>query len=349
MDLPTVADLAAEKDTLEASLSDPANFRDAAKMKALTNQLAGKKEFLALLVQLEKIRHDGAGAVTLSTTETDQELKEMAEADVVRLRAEEETLLTQIGELLHEHDPRDERDVILEIRAGTGGEEAALFAAELFRAYARYGETHGWKFHTVSKSPSEQGGFKEIIVEVSGSRIYGTLKFEQGVHRVQRIPETEKQGRIHTSTVTVAVLPQAEEVDLEINPDDLRVDTFRSGGAGGQHVNKTSSAVRLTHLPTNTVVVVQDERSQHKNKEKAMKILRSRILEEAERKRRHDEAVERREQVGTGDRSEKIRTYNFPQDRITDHRIKKSWSNIPGVMNGEFEPLFSTLAAARGQ
>ena len=270
----------------------------------------------------------------------------LAEDDVTRLTAEQAKLEAQLQELLVPKDPRDERDVILEIRAGAGGDEASLFAHELFRAYTRYGEEHGWNTHIVSSSKSEQGGFKEVIAEVTGTAVYGTLKYEMGVHRVQRVPETEKQGRIHTSTVTVAVLPQAKEADIEIKTEDLRIDTYRASGAGGQHVNKTDSAIRITHEPTGTVVAVQDERSQHKNKAKAMTILRSRLLEAQEEAKARKEASERKSQVGTGDRSEKIRTYNYPQDRITDHRIKQNWSNIPGVMDGNLGPLFEALVQA---
>ena len=243
-------------------------------------------------------------------------------------------------------DPLDEKNTILEIRAGTGGEEAALFAADLFRMYTRYAELQGWKTEIMSESPSESGGYKEVICLISGERVYSRLKFEAGTHRVQRVPATETQGRIHTSAATVAVMPEAEEVDVEIRPEDLRIDIYRASGAGGQHVNKTESAVRITHLPTNTVVTCQDERSQHKNKARAMKVLASRILA-AERERQNAElSADRKAQVGSGDRSERIRTYNFPQGRCTDHRINLTLYSLDRIMEGELTPLFDALSTA---
>ncbi|OGY54665.1 MAG: peptide chain release factor 1, partial [Candidatus Buchananbacteria bacterium RIFCSPLOWO2_01_FULL_56_15] len=237
-------------------------------------------------------------------------------------------------------------NIIMEIRAGTGGDEAALFAADLFRMYSRYAEGRGWRTQLLSASKIGIGGFKEIIFEIKGTDVYQHLQYESGVHRVQRIPQTEKQGRVHTSTATVVVLPEAEEVDLAIKPEDLRVDVFRSGGHGGQSVNTTDSAVRLTHLPTNTVVTCQDEKSQHQNRAKALQILRSRLLAAEQEKRRRERSDARKSQIGSGDRAEKIRTYNFPQDRITDHRIKQSWHNIAGVIDGAIEPMISALAEA---
>lgn len=326
-------------------MSDPATLQRVSKMKELARELSEKQELIGVLEKLEAVQREQQDVAALLTS-NNPDMRSLAAEDAKRLEREAAELTEQLKELLILKDPRDARDVILEIRAGAGGEEAALFAAELFRAYTRYAELHGWKMHTVSSSLSEQGGFKEIIAELSGKNVFGTMKYERGVHRVQRVPTTEKMGRIHTSTITVAVMPQAEEMDIEIKKEDLRIDTYRSGGAGGQHVNKTSSAVRITHLPTNTVVAVQDERSQHKNKDKALSILRSRLLQAQEEAARRQEAHERRTQVGTGDRSEKIRTYNFPQDRITDHRIKESWSNIPAVMNGEWDRIFNDLRLA---
>lgn len=248
--------------------------------------------------------------------------------------------------LLLPRDPNDDRNVIVEIRGGAGGEEAALFAGVLFRMYSMYGDTKGFKTEVLSANATELGGYKEISFMISGEGAYSRLKFESGVHRVQRVPETESMGRIHTSTVTVAVLPEAQEVDVEINPSDLQIDTFRSSGAGGQHVNKTESAIRITHIPTGTVVECQDERSQYKNKDRAMKILRSRILEAERRKQSEAIAGERRAQVGTGDRSERIRTYNYPQGRVTDHRIGLTLYRLEAILNGDLDELIDALITA---
>lgn len=248
--------------------------------------------------------------------------------------------------LLIPKDADDEKSVILEIRAGAGGEEAALFAHSLWRMYTMYAARRGWQCETISENPTELGGVKEIVFSVEGPDVYSRLKFESGVHRVQRVPETESMGRIHTSTVTVAVLPEAQEVDVEINPSDLQIDTFRSSGAGGQHVNKTESAIRITHIPTGTVVECQDERSQYKNKDRAMKILRSRILEAERRKQSEAIAGERRAQVGTGDRSERIRTYNYPQGRVTDHRIGLTLYRLEAILNGDLDELIDALITA---
>ncbi len=349
MEYPDLNQIKQDIERLNTQMSDPAVSLDAEKMQELSREHVLKSQLADLLTQREKGLRDAKEAEEMVLHEQDEELKELAREDGERLRQEITRLEQEIETALLPRDPRDSRNVILEIRAGAGGDEASLFAAELFRAYARYAEQHRWNMHTVSTSLSEQNGFKEVIAEVTGENVFGVLKFERGVHRVQRVPETEKMGRIHTSTITVAVMPEAAEKDFIIRPEDLRIDTYRSGGAGGQKVNKTSSAIRITHLPTNTVVAVQDERSQFKNKEKAMKILRSRLLAAEEEERRSKEASERRQQVGTGDRSEKIRTYNFPQDRITDHRIKQSWSNIEGVMQGAWEPIFAALQEADKQ
>lgn len=345
MKLPSAEQLERELGQLAQLMADPITAAQPARRRELAKQHRQKKELLTLLERRERAVRELAEVGEIITSER-EELSLLAQQDKERLEREVSALDEHIEDILVPRDPRDGRDVVLEIRAGAGGEEAALFAGELFRAYSRYAEIRGWRAHTVSSSLSEQGGFKEIIAEIEGDDVFGTLKYERGVQRVQRVPETEKLGRIHTSTVTVAVLPRAEEIDIEIRPEDLRIDTYRASSAGGQHVNKTSSAVRVTHLPTNTVVSVQDERSQHKNKSRAMSILRARLLDAQEEERRAKETSERRAQVGTGDRSEKVRTYNFPQDRITDHRIKKSWGNIARVMEGHFDDIFGTLQTA---
>ena len=311
------------------------------------------QELKVLTPIVEKFRQLKGAQATL------QEAKEMLDAgglekdfrEMVQEEYEEATEKVTVYQeelkiLLLPRDPNDDRNVIVEIRGGAGGEEASLFAGVLFRMYSMYAESKGWKAEILNSNPTELGGFKEISFNISGDGAYSRFKFESGVHRVQRVPETESQGRIHTSTVTVAVLPEAEEVDVEINPADLQIDTYRSGGAGGQHVNKTESAIRITHLPTGTVVECQDERSQHKNKDRAMKILRSKILE-AEREKQHDAiAGERKAQVGTGDRSERIRTYNYPQGRVSDHRINLTLYKIEAILNGDLDEIIDALVTA---
>ncbi len=273
----------------------------------------------------------------------DSEIRQMAEADLPSLRSKLESMEQDLRLALLPRDPNEDRNIIIEIRAGAGGDEAGLFASDLLRMYTRYCEQHRWKIEPIESSLSERGGIKEVIVEVTGDSVWKYFKYERGVHRVQRVPETEASGRIHTSTATVAVLPEAEEVDIRIDPGDLRIDTFRASGAGGQHINKTDSAVRITHLPTGFVVACQDERSQIKNRAKAMTLLRSRLLEQLQEKHDREISQERRSQVGTGDRSEKIRTYNYPQDRVTDHRINFNVHNLPAVMEGGLDPLITQL------
>jgi peptide chain release factor 1 len=273
----------------------------------------------------------------------DHEIRKLAREDTDALKSELTGIEEDIRMLLLPKDPNDEKNIILEIRAGTGGEEAALFAADLLRAYMRYAEVRRWKTDILSQNITGIGGFKEIIVLIEGQDVYSRLKFESGVHRVQRVPETEAQGRIHTSTITVAVLPEAEDVDIEINPEDLRVDTFRSSGHGGQHVNTTESAIRITHLPTGLVVTCQDEKSQHKNKAKAMKVLRSRLLDLQQKEQKSKISEERRNLVGSGDRSERIRTYNYPQGRVTDHRIGLTLYKLENILQGQFDMIIDPL------
>jgi len=277
--------------------------------------------------------------------ESDPELRELANAEIERLGEERDRLEAQIKDLLIPKDPNDDKDVILEIRAGTGGDEAALFAADLYRMYSRYAETQGWKVEELSLSEGSAGGFKEVIVSIGGDRVWSRMKHERGVHRVQRVPATEAAGRIHTSTATVAVLPEAEEVEIQIDPKDLRIDVFRSSGPGGQSVNTTDSAVRITHLPTGEVVQCQDEKSQHKNKARALKILRARLLEAEQERQAAARASEKRSQVGSGDRSEKIRTYNFPQSRITDHRVGVTVHRLAEILEGDLGPLLDQVSA----
>lgn len=286
-----------------------------------------------------------AEAEEILNSSDDSELVELARAEIEKLGEEKDVLENQIKEMLLPKDPSDERNTIVEIRAGTGGDEAALFAADLFRMYSRYAEGRNWKIEMLGSNPTGVGGFKEVIFLVEGKGAYSRLKYESGVHRVQRIPVTESSGRIHTSAVTVAILAEAGEVDVNIKPEDLRVDVYRSSGPGGQSVNTTDSAVRITHLPTGIVVQCQDEKSQHKNKAKALKVLRSRLLERAKVEQDTERAQDRRQQVGTGDRSEKIRTYNFPQTRVTDHRTGLTLHRLDEVLNGNIDEIVDSLAA----
>ncbi len=308
------------------------------------------KEHSELTPIVEKYREYAAAKAAeadaleiLSESGIDKELKELAEEELKEAKENIAVFSDELKILLLPKDPNDDKNVIVEIRGGAGGEEAALFAAALYRMFSMYAESRRWSIEVMNANETELGGYKEICFMIEGSGAYSRFKYESGVHRVQRVPDTETQGRIHTSTVTVAVLPEAEDVELEINPADLKIDTFRSSGAGGQHINKTSSAIRVTHLPTGTVVECQDERSQFKNKDKALKILRSRLLDVAQRE--HDEAIasDRRSQVGTGDRSERIRTYNYPQGRVTDHRIGLTLYKLEQVLNGDMDEIVDAL------
>jgi len=298
-----------------------------------------------MFAEYKRLLAEVASIEEMAKAESDPELRAMALDELRELQKKRDETDAAIGPLLIPKDPNDEKNVILEIRAGTGGDEAALFAQEVFRMYQRFAERKKWKVDIVSMSRSGAGGVKEVIAMIEGDKVYSKLRFESGVHRVQRVPATEAQGRIHTSTVTVAVLPEAEEVDIKIEPKDIRIDTFCSSGPGGQSVNTTYSAVRITHLPTNTVVSCQDEKSQIKNREKAMKVLRSRLYEVAQAEQNKEIAADRRSQVGTGDRSEKIRTYNFPQSRLTDHRIGLTLHTLQTAMDGDIDALISQLVA----
>jgi peptide chain release factor 1 len=344
----TLADVARQYDEIQAELARPETSTNPQAIRRLGKELARLEPVVAAYRSLETARHELAGARELAHDGGgDDELRGLARAEVERLSADESRLLDELKVLLLPRDPNDDRDVIMEIRAGTGGEEAALFASELLRMYLHYAERHRFARDVMSLNETGIGGTKEVILEVHGDGAYSRLKFEGGVHRVQRIPTTESSGRIHTSTVTVVVMPEADEVEVDIDEDkDLRIDVKRSSGPGGQSVNTTDSAVRITHLPSGLVVEIQDEKSQHKNKAKALAVLRARLLEMEREKQREKDSATRRSMVGAGDRSDKIRTYNFPQDRVTDHRIGLTVHNLPAILDGDLDGMIDALVMA---
>ncbi len=327
---------------LEAMLSDPAVISNQPEFRKLSREHSDLSELVAAYRRYRKVLGEISDNRELLA---DPDMKEMAEDELKNLEAEKDQLDADIRLLLLPKDPNDNKSVILEIRAGTGGDESALFAGDLFRMYSRYADTNRWKVDIISSSESERGGFKEVIAAVEGEGVFAKLKYESGTHRVQRVPETEAQGRIHTSACTVAIMPEAEDVDIDIRPDDLKIDVYRSSGAGGQHVNTTDSAVRITHLPTGTVVACQEERSQIKNRAKAMKVLKTRILDTIQQAHDSKLAAERKQQVGSGDRSERIRTYNFPQGRMTDHRIGLTLYRLDSIMTGDIAEITDALRA----
>ncbi len=327
---------------IESRLSDPELGNKPDEFRRLSREHSSLQEIVREFREHQRLEAEQLSNREL-LAEKDAELAQMARDELKRVEPELEASAQRLKILLLPKDPNDDKNILLEVRAGAGGDEAALFAGQLFRVYQRFAERQGWRVEILSANPTGLGGFREIIANVTGDRVFSRLKWEGGVHRVQRVPETEAQGRIHTSTVTVAVLPEAEEVDVTINPSDLRIDVFRSGGAGGQGVNTTDSAVRITHIPSGLVVVCQDERSQLKNKDRAMKILRSRFLEQEQTRAAKEHSDQRKNMVGTGDRSERIRTYNFPQGRLTDHRIGMTLYQLPEVMEGKIDELIEGL------
>lgn len=332
---------------LEQRISDPAVIAQQQEWQKLTRQHASLVDTVDTFRDYKKVLHELDEALEVVEDKTlDEEFREMAQEELKSLKERREVLEEKLHILLLPKDPNDDKNIIIEIRGGAGGDEAALFAGDLFRMYTKYAESQGWKCSILDANEPELGGFKEVVFSVDGDSVYSKMKFESGVHRVQRVPDTESQGRIHTSTVTVAVLPEVEEVDIQINPVDLKIDTYCASGAGGQHVNRTESAVRITHVPTGVVVACQDERSQLKNKDKAMKVLAAKLQDMADQEAASTVAADRKSQVGTGDRSERIRTYNYPQGRVTDHRINLTLYKLDAILNGDLNEVIQALIAA---
>ncbi len=333
-------------DELTTALSDPAIYSNSKRLTETSKEHADLKELIGLFDQWKRVKSELDGNLEIIETGGDPELSDLAREDVPRLKQETAELEDALKMMLVPADPEDSKNAVVEIRAGTGGDEAGIFAGDLFDMYRRYADEQGWTMDLLSLNDSPKGGYKEIVFSLAGYRVFGKMKYESGVHRVQRVPETEAQGRVHTSAATVAVLPEAEEVDIHINPADLEVDTFRATGAGGQHINKTDSAIRIKHVPTGVVVECQEERSQHKNRDKAMTMLRTRLYEAEYEKKVAERAAQRKSQVSTGDRSAKIRTYNFPQGRLTDHRIGLTLYNLDDIMKGRISEVIDALQVA---
>lgn len=329
---------------LNKNLSDPKIISNQSKFQEFAKMHSDISKVVLKYIEYKNVAKEIEENIKMLTEEKDVEFKKLINEELERLEGKKENLKTKLQELMFPKDPYDKKDIIVEIRAGAGGDEAALFVGDLFRMYTHFAENNRWKIEVMSSNSTGIGGFKEIIFNVAGKEVYGKLKYESGVHRVQRIPITESNGRIHTSTVTVAILPEAEEVEVNINPNDLRIDTFHSTGHGGQSVNTTDSAIRITHLPSGLVVSCQDEKSQFKNKAKALMVLRARLLDKIEREKHDEIAQKRKSQVGTGDRSERIRTYNFPQNRITDHRIGLTLHNLEEILDGNLNDLIIILS-----